>query len=69
MYQENHLAQPTPALLQSLTKPAAQSLLGALAELAVGVAVEVGQEAQEVAVVVMKLQMVVVDVVGCNPSP
>ena len=72
-YQEHHLAHPTPALLQSLTNPAAQSLLGALAELAVGVGVgvgvEVGQEAQEVAAVVMKQQMVLVNVVGCNPSP
>lgn len=70
-YQEHHLTPPTPALLQSLTKPAAQSLLGALAELAVGVGVgvEVGQEAQEVAAVVMQEQMVPVNVVGCNPSP
>ena len=64
--------QQAPTRPRSLTRVAAQALLGTWAELAVGVVVAVveGQEAKEVAVVVvvMKQQMLVAEG-ACNLSP
>ena len=69
--------QQAPALLHNLTTLAAQALLGALAELAVGVQVgavegqeaKVVEEAKEVAVVVVMKQQMVVAEGACNLSP